>query len=144
MKTLKVIIQSALLLFFYTIIYSVLSFFLDQIFYVIDGIPTSKYDHTIIEYMIYFFFFYGIFFLLFFFMYRQFMIEEDISLLARILIGVISGFIIGMIMMRLNVSFYIGGYRPLKAVILFTISGASISLIDFYLFKKNISSDAEN
>lgn len=144
MKILKLIIQSALLLFFYTIIYSVLSFFLDKMFYLTEGYPSSKYGHSFIEYIVYFLVYYGIYFLVLFFLYRNYVMSIKQSLLARMLIGAFSGFIIGMILMRINVSFYIGYYRSFKTVALFTVLGAFISLIDFYLFKNPSSPDNEN
>ncbi|HQU56776.1 MAG TPA: hypothetical protein PLG88_05060, partial [Chitinophagaceae bacterium] len=111
-------------------------------------IDYGKYEDSIISvffyYVSYFIIFYFPFWVIIILFYNWIVIEKLKAFpnlhLIRIVFGLITGFIIGLICQHAQGTFYIGKFRPLRNIILFTLVGLSTEVVrvcvNHYFFKK--------
>ncbi len=139
MKIIKVLVNALVLLFFYSIIYSFISILLDV--YFASTIEKKEVDYywkysNFIEYMVFFWFLYGLFIYPYLIFYRIILTNFNYKIAEKIIAGLIIGFMIGVIMAKYSMSFYIGELRPFKIIILYIIANTLIVIIDHIFFTK--------
>jgi F0F1-type ATP synthase assembly protein I len=69
--------------------------------------------------------------------YRIILTNFNYKIAEKIIAGIIIGFMIGVIMVKYDVSFYIGKLWPFKIIILYMISNTLIVIIDHMFFTKS-------
>lgn len=136
MKIVKIIVNALVLLFFFGIIYAISSVSLDVLIAIIEGRQVDKYHFKFFEYLIYFWILDGVFIYPYLIFYRIILTNFNYKIAEKIIAGIIIGFMIGVIMVKYDVSFYIGKLRPFKIIILYMIVNTSIVSIDHIFFTK--------
>ncbi len=136
MKIVKILVNALVLFFFLGIIYALSSVSLDVVIALIEERRVEKYHFKFFEYLIYFWILDGVFMYPYLIFYRIILTNFNYKIAEKIIAGLIIGFMIGVILVKYDVSFYTGNLRPFKIIILYMIANTLIVIIDHIFFTK--------